>query len=150
MAIVKPNPGEQIKVISQVDSAVTCNEDDYEKYLESLDERHLDLSGEPTRFVLKKFLTWGEQDEVDKLKAHTEGRKVQPKMSFMAEDVRLSLVEIENPDSVPDLQKLKLEKDKWGKPTRDFVGILRDMKIVNDLFNARSSSHKANDDLKKS
>lgn len=43
---------ETIKVISSKDSCVTQQEN-YAKYLETLDESLLGLSGEPTRFVLK-------------------------------------------------------------------------------------------------
>jgi hypothetical protein len=150
MAIVRPNKEAQIKVVSQVDTAVQCDEESYEKYIETLDERHLDLSGEPTRFVLKKYLSWGEQDQVDDLKTKIEGKKVKVQMSFMAEDVRLALVDIENPNDVPELNQLRIEKDKWGKATKEFVGLLRDIKVVNDLYNARASSHKSDGDLKKS
>lgn len=150
MSILKPNKEAQIKVICSADSAVKCEDEAYETYLETLDERHLNLDGDPTRFVLKKYLSWGEQDQVDDLKTKMEGKKVKVQMSFMAEDVRLALVDIENPPSVPEIQRLVVEKDKWGKPTREFVGALRDMKIVNDLYNARSSSHKSDSNLKKS
>lgn len=150
MAIARPNKEAQIKVISQVDSAVKCDDEAYEEYLKTLDERFLELDGDPTRFVLKKYLTWSEQDQVDDLKTKVEGRKVKVQMGFMSEDVRLSLVDIENPPSVPDIQQLRIEKDKWGKPSKEFIGLLRDIKVVNDLYNARASSHTSDVDLKKS
>ena len=150
MAILKPKKEEKISVVASCDSAVRCDEEAYEEYQKSLDERHLNLDGEPTRFVLKKYLTWGEQDQVDDLKTKVEGKKVKVNMSFMAEDVRLSLVDIENPPEVDEINRLVIEKDKWGKPTKEFVGLLRDMKIVNDLYSARNESHKADASLKKS
>ena len=150
MAIRKPNLLDTIDVVAKLDDAVTCDDDKYDEYLETLDEDLLQLDGVPTRFRLKKYLTASQQDKIDDLKTRQEGKKLKVSLGFMAEDVRQSLVSIINPDDMPEADRLELELGKDKKATPEFVATLRDIGVVSNLYNARSSSHKQKKDLKKS
>ena len=139
MALKIPMKDETIKVISRLDSALSSDADVYEEYLKTLDESLLSfVDGEtPTRFVMKKVLPLHLQQKIqDKQVAFVDG-KPEIRLGFMSEDVRCSLVAVENPADIPDDQKIKFAKDSDGGASKDLVAHLLAAGVVNDLYQAK-------------
>lgn len=146
-------PKASVKVVVSKDSAVTCSSEDYDKYLETLDETLLNLSGAPTRFVLRKTLPYDAQQKVMNAQASYEKGKVKINMAYVMEEVRLALVDIEHEEDVPNINQLKYKKDSDGYCSKDLVAGLQGAGVLMDLYRARqnaSGSPKADDLAKKS
>jgi hypothetical protein len=144
-----------IEVISRVDSSVKCDSEKYDEYLKNLDESLLEMdeSDKPTRFVLRKVLPYGLAKKVQNAQVRYEKGEAQFQMSFIMEDVRCSLVDVKNPEDLPDEEKIKFEKDPEGGASEALITKLLSAGIVTDLFHAKQNflnrnQHKA--DSKKS
>jgi len=144
MALVLPQVKETIEVISSKDGAIGPNAD-YEKYLEDLNEGHLDLLPEvqPTRFVLKTTLTDKELRAVKDAQMGIErgdtpaDASMNFRISYQLVELGLALVDIVTPTDVPDA--LKMVKKK-GKADPDFIAELDQLGITHDLINARAQA----------
>lgn len=143
MAFMLSMMDETIKVVVSKDTAINCDEEAYQEYLKDLDESRLNLEGDPTRFVLKKHLAYSERQHVMNSQASLKNGEVTPNLGYVMDEVKLSLVEIENPATTPDLQKLRF-KDKDRKRQEEkkekIVAGLSSMGVLMDLFNARSNA----------
>ena len=139
-----------VKVVVSKDSAVNCTDDEYEKYTETLDESFLNLDGDPTRFVLKKNLTYEASQKVMDAQAHFVKGKVEMKMSYVLEEVRAAWIGVENP---PDLAKEKCiiwKRENDGLANRQLVAGLQNSGVLMDLYKARQSfSATSGEDAKK-
>ena len=139
-----------IKVVVSKDSAVNCTDDEYEKYTETLDESLLNLEGDPTRFVLKKNLTYEASQKVMDAQASFVKGKVEMKMSYVLEEVRAAWIGVENP---PDLAKDKCiiwKRDNDGLSNKQLVAGLQNSGVLMDLYKARQSfGATSGDDAKK-
>ena len=137
--IISKNDG-LVKIISSKDSAVTCDDTGYEAYSKSLDESLLMLNGEPTRFVMKKGLSYKEQQIIKDAQIKMDGKKMQVSLSYMMEEVRIALVDIENPASLAEDQKILFRRSSDGKASEELVSMLESAGVVTELFTARQGS----------
>jgi hypothetical protein len=133
---------EHIKVIAQLDEAIGENitSEIYDNYLTTLDESLLNLKAgiEPTRFVLQLSLEQKAHSKVMDAQMGLDNNKdMQIKLSYMLEEVRVSLINIENGEGI-----LAYKKDKDGYACKKLIGILKDNEIVTQLFNARQNALK--------
>jgi hypothetical protein len=129
-----------IKVISYLDSAVSCSREDYDKYLLSLDESILRLKTgvEPTRFVIKKYLTQQESISIkDDMVSFDSERNVKLKMSVAAEEIRRSICGIESPEGADSIKWKKDPADSWLD--KDLFAKLDQVGIASDLDVARKN-----------
>jgi hypothetical protein len=123
---------ETIKVIVRNDSSIKSTTDEvYAEYLKDLDESRLSIEGEPTRFVLKKHLSYGDTQHVmDSQISVGEDGKPALKPSFLLEEVRRSWVGMEGPGS----EVFQLQN---GRAPRELVNKLYQKQALMDLYNAR-------------
>lgn len=125
-----------IEVVSSRDAAVKAPGGDYGKYLESFrggkgDESLLKLEGEPTRFVLRKVLSFeGSMDVKDRQLDMNTGKPV-VRTSFTMETVRHALIAIKNPDGAASPMEFKAVD---GAADPDLVAELEAFGIVNELY----------------
>jgi hypothetical protein len=141
-----------IEVIARIDDAIIYDEDKYSKYLETLDESHLSFAEgkQPTKFLMRKVLPYKLSQKVQNKQLSFEGKTPQFSLTFMAEEVRCSLIGIKNPDNLPEDEKIKFEKSKDDDgASDDMIAKLISCGIAQDLYLARQS-FKTNNDLKKS
>ena len=128
-----------VKVVVSKDSAVNCTDDAYEKYTETLDESLLQLEGDPTRFILKKNLTYEASQKVMDAQASFVKGKVEMKMSYVLEEVRASLIAIENPPDLPKEKCIIWKRDNDGLANRQLIAGLQNAGVLMDLYKARQS-----------
>lgn len=141
MALVLEVGKETLEVISSKDEAVTADGEAYGKYLETLDEALLCLKPgvEPTRFVLRKQLSYGMSQKIKTEQAGlNEHGKVEIRMGYILDDVRASLVDVKNPGS----ELLKFKRDSDGYASKDLVALLEGAGVANELYAARQSAVK--------
>lgn len=135
-----------IKVVSRQDDALPEDllEEEFEKYQETLDESHLRLTGIPTRFVIRRTLPFGAQQEVtnQQVKVGQDG-KPQVNFGFILEEIRCALINIENPDDLPEDQKLVFKRDADGYASKDLIAKLNAAGIVSELYSTKQSKPKA-------
>lgn len=146
-----------IVVISKKDSALDCNDEEYQAYLDSgLDESLLKLKegDAPTKFVMRKSLPWGLAKKLEDDKISMNKGEMQIRMSFMAEEVRLSLIDIINPPHIPESDHLKFKKAGDGGASELLMEKLLAWGLVPELYAARRAVLEKNTlnkpDLKKS
>lgn len=152
MALKLPSRNETYKVVLRIDSAVGCSPSDYEKYLETLDESLLQLKEEPTRFVMRKVLPYRLASAVQDMQFGFEKNEVKVRSSFMLEEVRCSLVGIENPPHIPESEKIVFKADGDGGASEELMASLGAAGVTMDLYRTRQSfaPKKDQEDLKKS
>jgi hypothetical protein len=141
-----------IEVISRIDDAIVFNEEAYGRYLETLDESNLTFveGKQPTKFVMRKVLPYKLSQKVQNKQLSFDGKQPQLSLTFMAEEVRCSLITIKNPDYLADEDKIKFEKSKDDEgASDDLIAKLISCGIAQDLYVARQV-FKTNTDLKKS
>jgi hypothetical protein len=145
-----------IEVILRADGAIKDTlPEDYEKYLETLDESHLTISQdqEPTRFVLRKTipLKHAQKIENSKVKFDKNGEPT-IQIGYLIDDVRASLKGIKYGNSVPKEKQINLKFTGDGLLDEDLTAKFHAAGIIPNLFNARQSALKSFNDgnLKKS
>jgi len=139
----------KIKVISRRDRTIQeVTPEAYEAYLVDLDESILGITEETkcTRFVLRKVLTYKAQLKVKNAQVSMEDGVVKPQLSFMSEEVRLSLMDIENPDVPEDHKKylLTYKRENDGGAGYNLMAILESAGVVNDLYAAKVKANEGN------
>lgn len=158
MSLKLPSRTEVIKVIVRADSAIKWPESKedadeiWAAYLKSNDESFLEFNeGEqPTRFVLRKVLSYDQASKVQNQQMTMRDGQVQVQMSFIMEEVRQSLVDIENPELTPLPDRIQFKKDSDGGCSKEIVEGLQAIGAVMDLYTARqNASAKFSDELKK-
>lgn len=149
MALVLEFGKENIEVISSKDEAVTCDAQTYAEYLETLDEGLLGLKPDcqPTRFVLRKILSFGMAQKIKTEQAgvNADGR-IEIRFGFTLDDVRAALIDVKNPGS-PAIQ---FKKDADGYASKELIALLDQIGIANELYAARQAAIKSNGSPKKS
>jgi len=130
-----------IEVITRKDSAVShCTEEQYDSYLEDLDEEKLELTEEqPTRFVLRKVLPYEATQEILSQQVKVEKGKTQLNIGYILEEVRRSLVDIKNPEGIPDTDKILFKRDSDGAANKELVNALHNAGLAMDLWRARQN-----------
>jgi len=152
MALKLPSRNETYKVVLRIDSAVGCSAEEYDRYLETLDESLLKLKEEPTRFVMRKVLPYRLASQVQDMQFGFEKNEVKVRSSFMLEEVRCSLVGIENPPHIPESEKIEFKAHGDGGASEDLMASLGAAGVAMDLYKTRQafSPKKDQEDLKKS
>ena len=134
-----------IKVICKNDSAIAGTSDEsYAEYLENLDETKLTVveNGLPTRFVMRKVLPYKLSLKLKNAQVAMKDGTLTPQLSFMNEEVRLSLIDIENP-AVPlhhEKHLLKMKKHGDGGAADEIMEKLEAFGAISDLYQARSNN----------
>lgn len=140
MALKLPSSTDTFKVIARIDTAVSCTAEAYSNYLDTLDESLLNLTAEPTRFVMRKVLPYRAAQGVQNQQFRYAGGEVQLQPAFMLEEVRCSVVGIENPSNVEPDEKLNWEAHSDGYTSFDLMAKLQGAGVVMDLYRARQTA----------
>lgn len=149
MAFLLSKDSEIVKVIARCDDSLICDdveafEKAYESYLEDLDESKLQFSEgcEPTRFLLKRNLNLKEHIKIknDQVKVTNKGEFLLQQGSYQVEEVRMSLVGIENPPNV--IGCLEYKADGAGGASKDLLEKLVMAGIVDDLHSVLTNIKK--------
>lgn len=140
MAFGLSSEGEVIEVICSKDEAVTCDLEQYQEYLKTLDETILGLKPDvqPTRFCLKRTLPYAAAQRVRNQQLGYKDGDVEVRLGFILEEVRASLVDIKNPGA-----GLEYKKDGDGGASKTLVEKLDAFGIVQELYTARQSAMKS-------
>lgn len=139
MAFSIEAPDTTIKVVVSKDTAVNCSEDEYEKYTETLDESLLQLDGCPTRFILRKNLSYEASQKVMDAQASFVKGKVQMNMSYVLEEVRAALIGVENPPDLSKDESIIWKRENDGLTNKQLVAGLQNAGVLMDLYKARQS-----------
>jgi hypothetical protein len=146
MALKLGSVADTFKLVSRHDGSIAedLTDEEFELYQESLDESHLRLQSEPTRFTIKRTLTFDAQKEVTRQQVRV-GRDGKPQVdfSFMLDEVRFALVGIENPVDMPEEDKIVFKKDADGFASKDLIAKLNAAGIVSEIYSAKQTKHKA-------
>lgn len=130
-----------MKIILKIDPALEgTSQEEYSDYLRDLNESKLKVKdGEiPTRWVMKKQVKYGDKQRIDDMKIKIgDGGRVGFGMAWMAEEIRCTLVDVENPDSVPVDKRITLKKSGDGTVMEDTMSMLGEIPTL--LYYARAS-----------
>jgi hypothetical protein len=139
MALKLPSKSESFKVVMRIDSALGEGAD-YDLYLESLNEEHLRLVEEPTRLVMRKVLPYRLAQGVQNQQFSYKGGEVQIQPAFMLEEVRCSIISVENPATVAGEDKIDFKAHSDGGASEDLMSLLQAAGLVMDLYRARQTA----------
>lgn len=146
MALKLGSVADVFKLISRHDESLAddLTDEEFELYQESLDESHLRLKSEPTRFVIRRTLPFAAQQEVtnQQVKVGRDG-KPQVNFGFMLEEVRCALIGIENPSDMPESDKIEFKKEADGFASKELIAKLNAVGIVSEIYAAKQTKHKA-------
>lgn len=142
------NKNSKIKVILAVDSAIK-RKDKYEEYLESFkndepDESLLELEGIPSRFVLRKTLTFEAKQKLRSKNFKVRTRKnddetgMEIDVNYTYDLLRMLLIDIENPPGIDGVIVYKNGSDNYC--SSDIINILDEANCVNDLIKAHNNA----------
>ena len=147
MALQLPSLNETIDVIAKIDSAIATTPDDlYEQYLATGDETLLTVTQgeEPTRFVMRKVLPYNLSQKVQsEMVKMSGGGEVNVSLTFMAEEVRCSLIDIKNPATLPADKHIRFTKDGDGGASKELMAQLVGCGVAMNLFSARKARESA-------
>jgi hypothetical protein len=141
-----------VKVIVHKDSAIG-NGENYDEYLKDFDETKLELSGVPTRFVLKRTLDYRANQVLMRAQMTQKGKDLSFDLSSTMEQVRLHLVDIENPPELPANECIEFKRDSDGFASKQIVSGLVSHGVLMDLYTGSQNANggpKADDSAKKS
>ncbi len=146
MALKLGSVADVFKMVSRHDDAISedITDEEFELYQATLDESHLRLSAEPTRFVIRRTLPFAAQQEVtnQQVKVGRDG-KPQVNFGFMLEEVRCALIGIENPSTMAEEDKLEFKKDADGYASKELIAKLNAAGVVSEIYSAKQTKHKA-------
>lgn len=133
-----------IKVIAFKDVAIAGTEREaYDSYMKSLDESELDFveGGSPTRFVMRKIIPYKQSLKLKNATVAMKDGVLTPQVAYVNEEVRLALVDIENPEVPKTHEKhlLKFKKDGDGGAAHSIMESLDAFGVVMDLYQIRSN-----------
>lgn len=143
MALRLPSLTETFKVVlrSPIESAVTCTDEQYGQYLETLDESLLGLQSEPTRIVMRKVLPAAAQAEITNSQFTLEDGEMKFRLGSAAKsEIQAAIVGIENPEGIPEDQKLVFKKASNGLCHDDIISLLGAAGVLMDLWRARQQA----------
>ena len=157
MPIELPKVNDFIDVPLRVDSALNMTREEYDAYLETLDASVLKFKdGEiPTYFRLRKVLPYRLSQKVEDMKmrmeygAKGEEARVSPRMAWITEEVRCSLIAVINPPGLPADQCIEFKQDGESGALPEFMSQIVALGVVMDLYNARHAVKRSTPDKKK-
>jgi hypothetical protein len=128
---------ELVEVIVFKDASVQCTRDEYAEYLKTLDESLLKIKEDmnPTRWVMKKTLTYGEQRKIKDSQVGFKDGDMTLRLGFMLDEVRFSLVDIKNAG-----KGVEFKKDSDGYVSKSLIEKLDAAGIVRELHEARQTA----------
>lgn len=145
MPIKLPTTRETIKVIASADACV-AKESDYAGYLKTLDESLLKctegMAWTPTRFVLRKVLPFALARKVQDAQMGMADNEMQVRTGYILEEVRCSLIGVEDDPSLAVEEKIDFKKDGDGGADKELMAQLNAAGIIMDLWTARQNSTK--------
>lgn len=156
MGISLPKRGDKVRVILRIDEALDQNHPDftqrYESYLKTLDESGLPFREDihPTRMVMERVQDYHAQQSIisQQMGVGKDGKQ-RMDMAFIMEDVRMSLVDVENhPETRPE-DLVKFEKDPDGYASKDLVSSIHAVGCLYDLYAAKQAGMKSPAQLQK-
>lgn len=131
-----------VRIISRIDDAVDAATTDWEAYDKDLDESHVKLlpGKKPTVFLCNFELKAKEaaaiKNNMQTVEVDAGENKIKMTMgSWAFQVVRLTLKDIENPDTVPADSQLVMKREGAGYPTDDTLTQLERLGIVQEIFN---------------
>lgn len=140
---LKLQDSDKFEVISSLDEAVGCSEEEYVEYLDTLDEDLLKLNPElqPTRFVLKRVIPYEARKYLDnqKLGLDQKTKNMSINLGYTTDEVRFTLIDIVNPGH----KDLEYKKDGDGFASKVLMEKLSSYGIVQELFTARQTAMKS-------
>ena len=133
------------KVIGFSDAAIiNTSREQYDDYLKDLDETKLTIEdgGIPTRFVMRKVIPYKLSLRLKNSQVMMKDGEMQPQLSFMNEEVRLRLVDIENPPVPKEYEQHLLvhKKDGDGGTSPFIMEKLETFKVITDLYSASQNA----------
>lgn len=148
-----------IEVVTFVDECLDMTREDYDLYLEDVENKDLLAFKEGktyvdcTRFVLKKVLSFDNQQNIMgrqmkmSFNAQTKKSEMTSDISYILEEARISIADINSPDQI---DAIRFKKDSDGYLNKSICAALQSAGILMDLYNARQNSLSVKDDnLKK-
>lgn len=111
---------------------------DYQAYLKDLDETHLKLQGEPSRFLLNLEFKSKEGERVKNAMLGGKDEDGEPKVAYGSWSflvAKIVLKDIQNPPDVPLEHAFVMRKDDKGNVHDDLLARLDRHGIVQDIFN---------------
>lgn len=122
-----------LEVICSKDEAVTCDKDGFAEYLKTLDESHLKLDPAiaPTRFVLKKTLTYEEQRKIKNNQLGFKDGDMQIRLAYIVDEIRFRLIDIKGGGS-----GITFKKDSDGYVAQTLAVKLDTYGVVKELHEA--------------
>jgi hypothetical protein len=138
-----------VEVALRVDEALDMKDKEYEDYLKTCDFEALKLKPgmTPVLFKLRRILPYHLHLQVENMKMDLvkkkEGDKITnemvPKMAFICEEVRFSIVDIINPPNAAEDQKIEFKRDSDGLCAPEIMSELMSMNVHMDLYQARQN-----------
>jgi hypothetical protein len=133
--------GKEIHVIAFQDGSVKCDRDAYKRYIDTFDEDEPDesilkLDGEPTRFVLTTSLDYGKGTNLQRKELRVIDGKTEVSGTYLAEEMRLSFINVINPPDTPKSEMIKFKKDGSGGAMIAFMDSLQRAGILKNLNSA--------------
>lgn len=144
MAIMLPGKADTFRVAISADSALDMTDEEYSLYTDSLDETLLRVKEgqELTWFVMRKVLPFGLAKKVQSEQSSYKNGRMQMDLGYISEEVKCSLVDIINPASVSDDEKIVWKRGSDGSTSEDLMELLISAGIHMDLFRARATATK--------
>jgi len=139
MALKLPSRSDSVKVVLRIDSAIGEGAD-YEAYLTSLDESHLKLTEEPTRIVMRSVLPLRLYKKVQDDQVEYSDGKANIRTSFTSEEVRCSIIAIENPAHLPLDQRVEFKAASDGGASEELTSLFAAAGVLLDLYRARQTA----------
>ena len=148
MALKLPSRHDVVKVIVKADQSLVWPEDPAEadeiwsEYLRTNDETLLKFAEgqQPTRFILRKVLSYDQSTRVQNAQTTMRDGKVEIQMSFIMEEVRQALTDIENPDYVPLNDRIQHKRDSDQACSKEIIEGLQALNVIMDLYTARQNA----------
>lgn len=137
----------EVKVVLSCDDAISTGVEGYKKYLEDLDEGHLGLTKDPTRFVMRTQLKYELSEKVKKSQMYYKDGDLQFNAGYYMEEVRARLCGIENPQGVDNVIEFKRDGD--GGAHKEIMEIVDHLGETLNLFTAVQVGMKTKNDLLK-
>lgn len=131
-----------VRIISRIDDAVDAEGTDWEAYDKDLDEKHIKLlpGKTPTVFLCNFELKAKEaaniKNNMQTVEVDAGENKIKMTMgSWAYQVVRLTLKDIQNPDSVPAENQLVMKREGAGYPMDETMTMLERLGVVQEIFN---------------
>lgn len=151
---------EFIEVALRVDESLDMTAEEFDKYVQSGGDNALlkiKPGMAPVLFKMRKKLPYNLYLKLEDIKMELvkkkDGDKVtnemQPKIAWICEDVRFSIVDIINPPSTPEGELVEFKRDSEGSCSEEIMSYLMSVGAQNDLWAAKNASLKKEKVIKK-